>query len=116
MIDVLLLGRRTGTQHDATLHGKKIEIKSARCWDEDGTECKWQHLELGHDYDYVLMVFLGYDRIQVGVISKETLMGPLREASIVTPQGKQGFWTMRSSIMGHLTPITTVEDLHQAIK
>jgi hypothetical protein len=102
------LGPRTSTQHDATLNGKKIEIKTARYW-AGKDDCVWQHLEPDHDYDYALFVLLNFHGWKVWCIKKTYLMD-LR-GKIVTFQGKQGWWTKKSAILPHLTPIHTLAEL-----
>lgn len=107
------LGPRTSSQNDATLNGKKIEIKSARYW-AGKDDCVWQHLEPDHDYDYALFVLLNFKGWKVWCIKKTALM-ELR-GKIVTDQGKQGCWTKKSAILPHLTPIHTLADLHAFVQ
>lgn len=108
------LDPRTSTQHDGTMNGKKIEIKSARYW-AGKDDCKWQHLEPEHDYEYVLFVLLDFDRFKIWCIKKSLLMGELRDKKIVTFQGKQGWWVAKSAILPYLTPINNVQDLDNFI-
>ena len=108
------LGPRTSTQHDATLNGKKIEIKTARYW-AGKDDCVWQHLEPDHDYDYAMFVLLNFHGWKVWCIKKTDLMD-LREKKIVTFQGKQGWWTRKSAILPHLTPIHTLAELQAFIQ
>jgi hypothetical protein len=108
------LGPRTSTQNDATFNGKKIEIKSARYW-AGKDDCRWQHLEPEHDYEYVLFVLLDFNGWKVWSIKKSLLMGELREKNIVTYQGKQGWWVCKSAIEEYLTPIKSVKDLKKSI-
>jgi len=103
------LGPRTSSQNDGTLNGKKIEIKCARYW-AGIDDCKWQHLEPDHDYEYALFVILDFHGWKVWVIRKSQLMG-LREKDKVKPQGKQGWWTTKSAMLPDLTPIHSVADL-----
>ena len=107
------LGPRTSSQNDATLNGKKIEIKSARYW-AGKDDCMWQHLEPDHDYDYALFVLLNFQGWKVWCIKKTTLMD-LR-GKIVTFQGKQGWWTKKSDILPYLTPIHTLANLQEFIQ
>jgi hypothetical protein len=107
------LGPRTSSQNDATLNGKKIEIKSARYW-AGKDDCVWQHLEPDHDYDYALFVLLNFKGWKVWCIKKTDLMD-LR-GKIVTFQGKQGWWTKKSAILPHLTPIHTLADLQAFVQ
>lgn len=107
------LGPRTSSQNDATLNGKKIEIKTARYWCGKD-DCVWQHLEPDHDYDYALFVLLNFHGWKVWCIKKTALM-ELR-GKIVTDQGKQGCWTKKSAILPHLTPIHTLADLQTFVQ
>lgn len=112
ILEIFGLGPRTSTQNDATLNGKKIEIKCARYWAGED-DCKWQHLEPDHDYEYALLVLLDFQGWKVWCIKKYVLMGELREKKIVTLQGKQGCWTKKSDILPYLTPIKTIADLKE---
>ena len=108
--EIFGLGKRTSTQNDGTFEGKKIEIKTARYW-AGCDNCKWQHLEPEHDYDYAMLVLLDFHGFRVWTIQKSLLMGELRDKKVVTFQGKQGWWATKSDLMPHLTPIHTVADL-----
>jgi hypothetical protein len=108
--EVLGLGERTSSQNDATYNGKKIEIKCARYW-AGKDECKWQHLEPDHDYEYAIFGLLDFHEFKIWIIKKSLLMGELREKNIVTFQGKQGWWTTKSGVIPYLTPIESVEEL-----
>jgi hypothetical protein len=114
IIEIFKLTPRTSVQNDATLDGKKIEIKSARYWSGQD-DCKWQHLEPNHDYEYVIFVLLDFQSLKVWIIKKSQLMGELRDKKIVTHQGKQGWWTSKKHILEYLTPITSINDLNNYI-
>lgn len=110
--EIFGLGPRTSPQNDGTFRGKKIEIKTARYW-AGKDDCRWQHLEPDHDYEYALFVILGFHEWNVWGIKKSLLMGELREKKVVTFQGKQGWWTTKSAILPYLTPIQTVPQLEE---
>ena len=113
--EVFGLGKRTNTQHDATWQGKKIEIKAARYW--AGTEnCRWQHLEPDHDYEYVLFALLGFQEWNCWILPKTTIMGELREKHVVTFQGKQGWWVTKSALEPWLKCIKTKEELYEILR
>jgi hypothetical protein len=112
--ELFSFGPRTSSENDATLNGKKIEIKSARYW-AGKDDCVWQHLEPDHDYEYAIFALLDFDGWNVWGISKKNLMGELREKKIVTFQGKQGWWTRKSSILPYLTSITNVKEMNEFI-
>ena len=113
--ELFQLGPRTSSQNDATRNGKKIEIKSARYW-SCKDECVWQHLEMEHDYEYVLFVLVDFKMLKVWIIKKSVLMGDLQKAKVVTYQGKQGWWTKKSAILKYLTPISTIAELDEFIQ
>lgn len=113
--DVFKLGPRTSTQNDGTRNGKKIEIKSARYW-AGKNDCKWQHLEPEHDYEYALFALLDFHCWKVWGIQKSLLMGDMREKKIVTFQGKQGWWVRKSAIEQYLTPINSISELDAFIQ
>lgn len=113
--EIFKLGPRTSSQNDGTLNGKKIEIKSARYW-AGKDDCRWQHLEPDHDYEYALFVLLDFQGWKVWAIKKSTLMGELRDKKIVTFQGKQGWWTTKSAILSYLTPIKTIAELQAFVQ
>jgi len=48
-------------------------------------------------------------------VTKAQLMGELREKKVVTFQGKQGWWTIKSAIMPYLTPIHGLECLRKFV-
>ena len=113
--EIFQLGPRTSPQNDGTRHGKKIEIKSARYWDGKD-DCRWQHLELEHDYEFVLFALLDFHGWKIWGIKKSLLMGELREKKVVTFQGKQGWWVLKSAIVSYLTPIKNIVDLDAFIQ
>jgi hypothetical protein len=112
--EVLGIGPRTSTQNDGTFGGKKIEIKSARYW-SGNDDCRWQHLEEHHDYDFALLVLWDFQEPIVWAITKPALMG-LREKNIVSKQGEQGYWTTKNSILSYLTHIRCSEDLQSFVE
>lgn len=112
--EIFKLDPRTSVQHDGTRHGKKIEIKSSRYW--NGTlDCVWQHLEPSYDYDMVLFVLLGFNKLHVWGITKSLLMGMMRTKKIVTRQGRQGWWVKKSRIEPYITPINNISELDMFI-
>lgn len=115
--EILNLGQRTNSQHDATLPatGTKIEIKTARYW-SNTYDCKWQHLEPDHDYDVALMCLLDFNKWKVWAIHKDVLMGSELRGSIVKHQGKQGWWVKKSQLIPHMTRIYTAECLKRFVR
>jgi hypothetical protein len=105
---------RTSSQHDGIFQGHKCEIKCARHW-AGKNDCRWQHLEPDHDYEFAMLALLDFHEWKVWCVTKAQLMGELREKKVVTFQGKQGWWTLKSAIMPHLTPIHGLECLRKFV-
>ena len=113
--EIFRLGKRTSTQNDGTFGNKKMEIKCARYW--QGTDdCVWQHLEPGHDYELVICALLDFHGWKVWGVKKSLVFGDLRDRGVVTRQGTQGWWVMKSKILPWLTSIRTVDELQKFIQ
>lgn len=114
MAELFQMAPRTSTQNDGVFEGLKCEIKCARHW-AGKDDCRWQHLEPDHDYDFAMLALLDFHKWKVWCISKAQLMGELREKKVVTFQGKQGWWTLKTAIMPYLTPIHGLECLRKFV-
>jgi hypothetical protein len=114
MAELFQMAPRTSTQNDGVFEGHKCEIKCARHW-AGKDDCRWQHLEPEHDYDFAMLALLDFHEWKVWCISKTLLMGELREKKVVTFQGKQGWWTLKSAIMPYLTPIHGLDCLRKFV-
>jgi hypothetical protein len=110
MNELFKMAPRTSSQNDGVFEGRKCEIKCARYW-AGKDECRWQHLEPDHDYEFAMLALMDFHGWNVWCITKAQLMGELREKKVVTFQGKQGWWTLKSAIMPYLTPIHGLECL-----
>jgi hypothetical protein len=111
IINIFKLGKRTSSENDGVRKNKKIEIKCARYW-SGKIECRWQHLEIDHDYDCVLFVLLDFDGSwKVWAINKSKIIGELREKKIVTDQGKQGYWCEMSKVKEYCLEIRDINML-----
>ena len=114
MTELFKMAARTSSQNDGVFEGHKCEIKCARRW-AGKDDCRWQHLEPEHDYDFAMLALLDFHKWNVWCITKAHLMGELREKKVVTFQGKQGWWTLKSAIMPYLTPIHGLECLRKFV-
>ncbi len=114
LAEVFKMTARTSSQNDGVFEGHKCEIKCARYW-AGKDECRWQHLEPDHDYEFAMLALMDFHGWNVWCISKTQLMGELREKHIVTFQGKQGWWMQKSAIMPYLTPIHGLECLRKFV-
>lgn len=111
--EMFCLSKPINSQHDAILNDKKIEIKSARYW-SSSTDCRWQHIEIDYDYDYVLFALVDFQDLHVWGMHKNKLKNMI-EMGILTPQGRQGYWTKMSLILPHLS-VVSLDSLVQDIK
>ena len=114
LAELFQMAPRTSSQHDGVFEGHKCEIKCARYW-AGKDECRWQHLEPEHDYEFAMLALLDFHEWKVWCVTKELLMGELREKKVVTFQGKQGWWTLKSAIMPYLTPIRGLDCLRKFV-
>ena len=98
------LDSRTDSGHDHKKIEKKIEQKSAR-YHANGDDFKWQHIEMTHDFDFLLLTGLDFNEI-LNFIGSRKIVEELIEQGIITGQGKknddgvavpqQGYWFSRS--------------------
>ena len=114
MAELFQMAPRTSSQNDGVFEGHKCEIKCARRW-AGKDDCRWQHLEPEHDYAFAMLALLEFHGWKVWCITKAQLMGELREKKVVTFQGKQGWWTLKSAVMPYLTPIHGLECLRKFV-
>ena len=112
--DNFALEKRLNSQHDALFGNKKIEIKSARYW-ANKLDCKWQHIELEHDWDAIIFVLVDFKDVRCWAFQKDNLLEMI-EKKIITKQGKQGYLCNKSAIEKYLYPINDEKDLQNFFK
>ena len=97
------LNKKNDTTHDHVKLSKTIEQKSAR-YHANGGEWKWQHIEMKHHFDYLLLCGLDFHSIRFFITSRKSIE-KLVQLKIITGQGKkingsaepqQGYWFSRS--------------------
>lgn len=118
ILEQLNLDKPSSTGHDVQQKssGKKFEVKSSRFWTTNG-DWKWQHIMEDHNYDYLLLVGINLQSVDVFIITKKNLIS-LKSKGFVTQQGGaegQGLWCDFSKIKEYLTPISSEEDLNNFI-
>ena len=114
--EIFKLEPRTSSQNDGVRKGKKIEIKCARYWGCKN-ECKWQHLELEHDYNCILFGLLHFDGSwKFWGISKTLLFGELKQKNILSYQGKQGYWCDKSKVIQYCHIIKNIKSLDKFLQ
>ena len=81
------MDRRSDSSHDHTKLGKTIEQKSAR-YGGNGAEWKWQHIEMSHNWDYLLLTGLEFNGFRFYIASRDKVEELIGEG-VITGQGKQ---------------------------
>ncbi len=94
---------RTDSGHDHVKLTKMIEQKSAR-YHANGDDWKWQHIEMSHSWDYLLLCGLDFKEIKFYIAPRKTVENLIKD-NIITGQGKkingiaqpqQAYWFSRS--------------------
>ena len=98
------LESRNDSGHDHVKNGKTLEQKSAR-WHGNGNDWKWQHIEMTHHWDCLLLCGLDFNDIKYYIASRK-IVEDLIKNGIITGQGKkdengvaqpqQAYWFSRS--------------------
>lgn len=94
----------------------KFEIKSSR-YGVTSKDFMWQHIMENHEYDYLLLVGIDFDRLKIYLISKHKFM-QLKKKGIITQQGRaegQGLWVQRNKILSHIIEITSKKHFYDLI-
>ena len=81
------LDPRKGSGHDHCKLNKTIEQKSSR-YGSNGADWKWQHIEMKHHFDYLLLTGLDFNGFNF-YITKRSLVEELINKNIITGQGKK---------------------------
>ena len=103
-----------GSGYDHISHGgNKIEHKTAAAWDDKFTMFKWQHIELKHEWEYLLLTAIYPKKIRWYMIDKNTIIN-LVDKGLVTIQGKkgksdEGLWMNYLDIKDYLTEIDEID-------
>jgi len=107
------LDDKSNTKHDHMKYNKKIEQKSCRY--SCRGQLNFQHIQLDHDWDYLLLCFLDFHSIQYFIASKEHVIH-LESIGVLKVQGTQGYvYKPRHHIDEDFTPVFDELDLIQFI-
>lgn len=107
------LEERKDSGHDHMKLNKTIEQKSAR-FHANGDDWKWQHIEMSHEWDYLLLCGLDFKDIKFYIASRK-IVSDLIKDGIITGQGKkidgvakpqQAYWFSRSDFIKHKKTFT----------
>jgi cobalamin-dependent methionine synthase I len=97
------LDNRNSSTHDHSKLNKTIEQKSAR-YHANGDDWKWQHIEMSHEWDYLLLCGLDFKDIKFYIGSRKVVETLITDG-IIVGQGKkidgiaqpqQAYWFSRS--------------------
>ena len=98
------LDKRVSSGHDHTKLNKRIEQKSAR-YHSNGDDWKWQHIEMKHEWDYLLLTGLDFNDIKFYIASREIIENLIQKGLIVgqgkkdengVAQAQQAYWFSRT--------------------
>ena len=102
------MNARTSSTHDHIKLNKTIEQKSAR-YHANGGDWKWQHIEMKHEWDYLLLCGLDFKDVKFHIASRK-VVEVLIEQGIIVGQGKkvnnvaqpqQAYWFSKSDFKKH---------------
>lgn len=85
----------TDTTYDHLKNGEKIEQKSTR-YGSGGSPGKWQHINIDHEWNYLLLAFLDYNDIKYHIAPKAKILELIKK-KVIKGQGTdgepdQGYW------------------------
>jgi hypothetical protein len=115
-----LSGRQNGDiGHDRTIkiNNKtyRIEIKGSVLYGKP-EDFKWQHIELKHEWDFLLLFGIDYGNVKTFCLSKKAVPELVKRKKITNQGNKngkssQGLWVWYKDIKDDVTQIKTKEDL-----
>lgn len=118
--DDLLPRAKGATGHDhRMIVGDKtllIEQKSAGLWSEAVNDFKWQHIEVDHKWDFLLLAGIQYNGIDYWAMSRANFLRAV-ESGLATNQGNkakdssEGIWMTYANVSPLLHPIKAKADL-----
>lgn len=118
--------KRYDSGHDHVKMGKTIEQKSSR-YCANGSDWKWQHIELDHQWDHLMLTGLDFHEIRFFIAPRRTVL-TIRSLGVMTGQGKQGnpqqaYWFSRSDFKkkhirfeDYFTELFTEDDLNTYLR
>ncbi len=110
------LKERSSTGHDHTVNDKKLEQKSSGLWDKTEDSFKWQHIEVDHNWNGLLLAGILPQKIVFWGLTRKNFL-ELVEAGKVTNQGNkeknssEGMWMLYKDIKDSLVEIETNDQL-----
>jgi len=108
----------TGYDHQIKLEEKNIliEQKSSGHWGDD--DYKWQHVEINHKWDMLLLCGIDYTSVRFWGMDRKTFSRLISEKKITnqgnkTGESSEGMWFNYSNVKDSLVEIQTEEQLLQ---
>lgn len=87
MREYLKLEKKSDSSYDHIKNDKKIEQKSAR-FQANGSSWQWQHIEINHEWDILMIVGVNFKSIDIYVTSRK-IVSELIDKNIIKGQGKK---------------------------
>ena len=93
-----------------------IEQKSSGYWKNKGDDFKWQHVEVDHKWNMLLLCGIGYTDCHFWGMNRATFLRLIDEKKITNQGNKagdssEGMWFWYSAVKEALTPIRTDAEL-----
>lgn len=112
-------GENTGLDHMYTVNDKTVyvEQKSSGYWKNNKKDdFKWQHIEVNHKWNMLLLCGIEYQDIKFWAMNRKTFDKLVTEKKITNQGNKkkdssEGMWVWYSVSKDYLTPIESDEDL-----
>jgi hypothetical protein len=114
-------GVNTGLDHMYTVNDKTVyvEQKSSGYWrNNKKDDFKWQHIEVKHKWNMLLLCGIEYQDIKFWAMNRKTFDTLVSENKITNQGNKkkdssEGMWVWYSVAKDYLTPIESDEDLQK---
>jgi hypothetical protein len=95
---------------------KKLEQKTSGLWSEEENDFHWQHIEIDHPWDGLLLVGLGLQGILAWGMRREDFMACVADGRATNQGNKEknsseGIWMLYRNIHSCLIPLSSEDDL-----
>ena len=107
---------RVSTGHDHICMEKKLEQKSSGLWDKAEDSFKWQHIEVGHNWEGLLLAGIYPTRIRFWGLTRANFVKLIGEGKVTNQGNKEkdsseGMWMLYKDIKDSLVEIETPDQL-----
>jgi hypothetical protein len=110
---------QTGHDHIIKLNDSEILVEqksSSLCWGSNGEDLKFQHVEINHKWDILLLCGIYYTEIKFWGMNRKTFNqlvsdGKITNQGCKTGESSEGQWFYYSDVKESVVDINTDEDL-----